>query len=112
MAKNFIDYELLERLSESDESIDVAMKLIKLQEEVGELAQAFLAHSKCNNSSKSAKSKNTKLNILEESCDVLNVTIDIINAYKFTDKESKKMFDKKLNKWKSKTNLKDVKCKK
>ena len=105
MAKDFIDYELLERLSETDKVVDLPMKMIKLQEEVGELAQAFLAHNKSKNASKSAQSENTRLDILEEACDVLNVTIDIINAYAFTDEESKEMFDKKLRKWLSKTDL-------
>lgn len=103
MAKNFIDYELLERLSEADKAVDLPMKMIKLQEEVGELAQAFLAHNKSKNASKSAQSGNTRLDILEECSDVLNVTIDILNAHAFTDEEVKEMFDRKLQKWLSKT---------
>lgn len=102
MAKNFIDYEFLEKLSGYDKDVNLPYKLIKVQEEVGELAQAFLAHSKSKNTSKSALSENTRLNILEESCDVINVVIDIINAFNFSDEETKEMFSKKLKKWENK----------
>jgi hypothetical protein len=57
--KNFIDYEKLERLSKADNCVPLYKKIIKLQEECGELAQEFLAFDDENigmktNSSKSA----------------------------------------------------------
>ena len=41
--KNFIDYEKLQRLSEADKGVPLYKKIIKLQEEVGEVAQEFFS---------------------------------------------------------------------
>lgn len=100
MAKNFIDYELLESLSASDAGVALHNKVIKLSEETGEVAQAYLGASGSRNVSKSSSA--TYEGILEECCDVINVAVDIINNLGFSDEAVKTMFDKKLNKWKSK----------
>jgi NTP pyrophosphatase (non-canonical NTP hydrolase) len=100
MAKNFIDYELLEFLSASDAGVALHNKVIKLSEETGEVSQAYLGVSGSKNVSKSSSA--TYEGILEECCDVVNVAVDIINSLGFPDEVVKAMFDKKLNKWKSK----------
>lgn len=100
MAKNYIDFEKLEMLSEHDKVVPLANKIIKLGEESGEVAQAYLAFCGSKNVSKSASQDD----LLEECCDVINVVIDIINNLSVTDEEVKAMFDKKLNKWGSKIN--------
>lgn len=102
MAKNFIDFERVERLSQGNTDIQVTLeqKVMKLFEEGGELSQAMLKHVGGKNVSASAGA--TKEHVLEEACDILNVTIDIINAMGFSTEECKAMFDKKLDKWESK----------
>lgn len=100
MAKNFIDFEKIEYLTNKDKDIPNEFKILKLQEEVGELSAAFLKYRKISNSS--ASSNGSKEHILEELCDVLNITIDLINAFEFEDEETKIMFDKKLYKWENK----------
>jgi len=108
MAKNYIDYELLERLSVGDSNIELSYKVIKLGEEAGEVGHAFLAYVGSKNASKSALNGDLRENILEESCDVMNIAMDIINVMGFTDEEVKAMFLKKLKKWEHKqvTNFK------
>lgn len=100
MAKNFIDFEKIEKLTEQDKDISNEFRIIKLQEEVGELSAAFLKYKKISNSS--ASSNGSREHLLEELCDVLNVTLDLVNAFEFDDEESKIMFDKKLLKWEKK----------
>ena len=107
--KNFIDYEKLQRLSEADKDVALYKKIIKLQEECGEVAQEFLSYDdKLNgiktNSSKSAEG--TIEAVIEETCDVINVAIDILNAIEMKQPELaeyiKKRFQEKLDKWESK----------
>lgn len=102
MADNFIDFKRVERLSAGNTDIEVSLeqKIIKLFEEGGELSQATLKYIGAKNVSASAGQ--TKDHVLEECCDVLNVTLDIINALGFTTEEARTMFDKKLDKWESK----------
>ena len=105
MAKDFIDFEKLKKLSIGDKDVSLKDKVMKLYEEGGELSAAVLELHGARNVSASAKSNDTeqaRLNVLEESCDVINVVIDIINALDFTDEEIAIMFDKKLNKWERK----------
>lgn len=98
--KDFIDYEKMGKLSYGDSDVLLSNKVIKLSEESGELSQAYLKFAGCKNVSASAG--DGRLGILEESCDVINVTIDIINSLGYTSEEVKAMFDKKLSKWESK----------
>jgi NTP pyrophosphatase (non-canonical NTP hydrolase) len=108
-----LNLELLKQLSANDMHVPLYKKIIKLQEEAGEVAQEFLAYDdKKNgirtNSSKSAKG--TLESIIEETCDAVNVAIDILNwaeqqkEYKDNLGENfiEEMFERKLRKWESK----------
>lgn len=98
MAKNFIDFEKIERLSKGDDTVSLDDKAHKLGEEVGEFYQALLKYKGAKNVSASASGDETE-HLLEELCDVMNVAIDIVNSLHVTDEEATKMFSKKLNKW-------------
>ena len=111
--KNFIDYEKLERLSLADKNVPLYKKIIKLQEECGEVAQEFLAYDDKQNGIKTNSSKSaegTLESILEETCDTINVAIDILNYIemlpefkeRFEEDFIEKLFTKKLEKWQSK----------
>jgi NTP pyrophosphatase (non-canonical NTP hydrolase) len=106
--KNYVDEERIEKLSKNDFNIPAYQGVIKLQEETGELAQAFLKYDKSRNVSKSADSENPVLDVLEESCDVINVAMDLINKLihenpdKNLEQYVKETFQNKLNKWESK----------
>ena len=107
--KNFIDYEKLERLSLADKSVPLYKKIIKLQEECGEVAQEFLAWDDKQNGIKTNSSKSAQGTIeavIEETCDVINVAIDVLNAIemKYPGKSEYivKRFQEKLDKWESK----------
>jgi NTP pyrophosphatase (non-canonical NTP hydrolase) len=101
MAKNYVNYDRIANLSVSDNEVPLVNKALKLSEEVGEFSQAMLKHLGSKNVSASAGNK--KENVLEELCDVINIAVDIINAMGFTDEETSKMFEKKLDKWEAKT---------
>jgi NTP pyrophosphatase (non-canonical NTP hydrolase) len=102
--KNYIDTERIQRLSDVDKDVPIYQKVIKLSEESGELSQAFLKFDKAKNTSASAGGKVE--DVLEEACDVLNVTIDIINALTrnspVLELYTKQLFQKKLDKWEAK----------
>jgi len=100
MAKNYINFEKIERLTEQDKDVPIAYRAIKLSEETGEFSQAVLRLLGSKNVSASAG--NLKEDVLEELCDVLNVTVDLINILGFSDEEVQEMFEKKLNKWEAK----------
>jgi|SaaInlStandDraft_4_1057021.scaffolds.fasta_scaffold40111_2 hypothetical protein len=102
MAKDFVNYTKLEQLSLGDRIVDLREKGMKLGEEAGEFQRAMLRFVGAKNTSKSAHSGDIRLNVLEELCDTIIVSIDIINAVGFSDEEAADMFEKKLNKWKSK----------
>ena len=101
---DYIDTKRIEKLSKNDGGVPLYQKIIKLSEETGELAQAFLKYDGSKNTSASAKGRVE--DVLEEGCDVLNVTIDIINA--LTENSPalelyvRTIFQKKLDKWESK----------
>jgi NTP pyrophosphatase (non-canonical NTP hydrolase) len=101
---NYINWEKLELLSEIDKDVSIDDKAHKLGEEVGEFYQALLKYKGANNVSRSADTPEgqEKLNVLEELCDTLNVTLDLINSLEFSQDEVSTMFDKKLGKWGSK----------
>jgi NTP pyrophosphatase (non-canonical NTP hydrolase) len=102
----YIDTERIQRLSDADKDVPLYQKVIKLSEESGELSQAFLKFDKAKNTSASAGGKVE--DVLEEACDVLNVTIDIINALTknkpVLELYTKQLFQKKLDKWEAKQN--------
>lgn len=107
--KNFIDYEKLQRLSEADKDVPLYKKVMKLQEEAGEVAQEFLAWDDKitgvkTNSSKSAQG--TIEAVIEEICDATNICIDILNFIEMKYPELsgyiERRFQEKLDKWESK----------
>jgi len=98
MAKDYIDYIFVEFLTERDRDVPLANKMLKLQEEVGEASQALLAVLGSANVSDSGD----KNKLLEELCDVMNVTMDMINFLNPDEKELKELFWNKLKKWKDK----------
>lgn len=111
--KNFIDFEKLQRLSEADKDVPLYKKIIKLQEECGEVAQEFLAWDDKQkgiktNSSKSAQG--TIEAVIEEICDATNICIDILNFIEMKYPERAeyiaRIFQEKLDKWESKIEYK------
>lgn len=101
--KNYINFKKLKQLSDNEKQTPLSYKIIKLQEEAGEIAAEFLKLSGAKNASKSAKG--TKESFIEECFDLLNVISDIINTSIETeeDKEfAKYISKKKLDKWESK----------
>ena len=99
--QNFVNWDKIHVLSAVDAEVSIDDKAHKLGEEYGEFLQALLKYKGANNVSKSADGVQ-KIDLLEELCGVLNVTIDIIDHLGFTQEEAKEMFDRKLNKWESK----------
>ena len=104
--KNFIDYEKLQKLSEADKDVPLYKKIIKLQEECGEVAQEFLAWDDKQNGIKTNSSKSAQGTIeavIEEVCDATNVCIDILNFIEMKYPELSvyiaKRFQEKLDKW-------------
>jgi len=108
---NYIDEDRIHKLSEGDIDIPLYQKIIKLQEETGELAQAFLEFDNSKNVSKSAKFKgkeNPGYDVLEEACDCINVAMDIINKITMDSDDgdlshyTRDLFQRKLDKWEAK----------
>ena len=99
----WIDVERIKTLSHNDKNIPLENKIIKLQEETGELAQAFLKYNGSRNVSKSASgSVLDATDVLEEVCDVINVAIDIANNLNVSETDKRRMFNSKLDKWEAK----------
>jgi NTP pyrophosphatase (non-canonical NTP hydrolase) len=94
-----IDQMKLNELSKMDSGVPLYQKIIKLQEEAGEVAQEFLKFDGALNASKSA----TGDDLLEEVIDVAIVALDIINALVGDDKDeiqkARRLSEAKLNKW-------------
>lgn len=109
--KDFINFEKIEKLTAYDYDIPVSDKMIKLQEEVGEAAQAYLGWKGAKNASASASGDIMEL--VEEICDTINVSINILNhletQYNVPSEDIKKMFQSKLDKWESKTGKSRIK---
>jgi len=101
---DYIDTKRIEKLSDEDLSVPLYQKILKLSEESGELSQAFLKYDGSKNTSASATGGVE--NVLEETCDVINVAVDIINVLTKDNKELEKytrnLFQKKLDKWERK----------
>ena len=101
---DYINTQRIEDLSVGDNQVPINQKVIKLGEEAGELSQAFLKMDKAKNVS--ATAGDAVEGVLEEACDVLNVTIDIINALTKDSPELEEYvrttFERKLDKWENK----------
>ena len=78
-------------------------QIIKAQEELGELAAAYLM-SKGKKSTTKTKQE-VEDNFIEETIDCLIILFAIAGTKKYTLEQIEKVFELKLNKWKSK--LKD-----
>lgn len=106
MKSDYINIKRVHELSLKDRDVPLSHKVIKLGEESGELAQAFLSFDGSKNSSHSVNAHMKTLNVLEEACDCINVTMDIINSVVGDDPELAQavvaLFDAKLDKWESK----------
>jgi len=100
-----IDWNLFKQCVDGDATNLVINKILKLQEEVGELAAIWLA--KINASNKSGSSvrqlEEDPSAVMEEALDVLLVTIDLIEAIKNHEKISDdviaNIFNRKVRKW-------------
>lgn len=95
----------VKELTIKDSKNSLERKLMKIGEECGELNQAALAYVGASNASRGStgfSDRELRLNLLEEACDVLNSTMNVIFNEKFTDAEIRNMFDRKLSKWESK----------
>lgn len=97
-----MDIERALKLSDRDNSVPLAIKVLKLSEEAGEVSSEFLAECGASNASKSAGG--TPYDVVTECCDVINCALDIINQYKedVPYEEVQDIFSRKLDKWESK----------
>ena len=104
--KDYIDEDRIERLGTLTD-VSLHHRLIKLGEEFGELSQAYLGYDNCGNASKTISIITDKeqlvLKLLEECCDVINCSCDLLNSVASKEDIShatvKAMFDSKLDKW-------------
>jgi len=101
---DYINEQRVQDLSLKDDMVPLYQKIIKVQEESGELAQAFLKFDKSLNTSASAKGSAEA--VLEEALDVMNVVMDIVNSMTLNNPELeayvRATFEAKLDKWESK----------
>jgi NTP pyrophosphatase (non-canonical NTP hydrolase) len=74
--------------------------MVKVQEEVGELAAEILRYHGKKGANGDTKKK-VRFKILEEACDVIITSVSIIEKFGYTEKDISKMIKKKCNKWKS-----------
>lgn len=80
MAKDYIDFRKVERLSFHDENVAISSKALKLGEEVGELQAAILELIGSPNASASSKVDEGKeaTEVVTECCDVINVAMEFV----------------------------------
>ncbi len=76
----------------------IIARMVKLQEECGELAAAILKKEGWKGLGKDTPDTNHD-NILEEGCDIMIIVMSIIAKYKFTEKQMEEKLQKKLDKW-------------
>lgn len=67
---NYINFEKINSLSKADNSVAMYQKIIKLSEEAGEISDALDTWNKPLDIKE----------VVEETCDTINVAVDIINA--------------------------------
>jgi NTP pyrophosphatase (non-canonical NTP hydrolase) len=101
MTEDLTMEELYERIATLDtqDKKEMSFKLVKLMEEVGEIAEAFLEYDGYKRSGKSKTE--CKENILEECSDALLMIYSILNVNGNSLEEIKEMINKKCNKWES-----------
>jgi NTP pyrophosphatase (non-canonical NTP hydrolase) len=76
----------------------IIARMVKLQEECGELAVAVLKKEGWKGLGKDTKDTNHD-NILEEGCDVMIIVMSVLAKYKFTEEQINDKLQAKLNKW-------------
>jgi NTP pyrophosphatase (non-canonical NTP hydrolase) len=94
--KNHPINDILTRLSKKERKTVMA-RMVKLQEESGELAVAILQNHGLKGGKKSQAAIHD--NILEEGVDVIIIALSILGAYKFTEKDVMDRMKDKLKKW-------------
>jgi len=107
-AKKVINEKRIRKLTEVDIDVPIYQKVIKLGEESGEVAQAFLELDGAKNVSASASTEDKIMEVIEECGDTINVALDIIFALQthnhINSEYIRKLFDSKLDKWERKQN--------
>lgn len=98
---NLINMDFLREVSDRDEN-PLYLKIIKLSEEAGEVSAAFLDLDASPNASASASTDNPRSAVIEEVCDTILVSMDILYSLGATDTEIREMMDRKLSKWNKK----------
>ena len=93
-----IDIDQVQTLSAKD-NVPRAYSALKLMEEAGELAAAFLATHNTKNKSASADS-----NVLEEGVDVIMCALDVLFKHGYTQHSIQEMLNQKCDKWDRKMN--------
>ena len=73
-------------------------RMVKLQEECGELAVSVLKKEGWKGMGKDNEDTNHE-NILEEGCDVMIIVMSILAKYKFTEEQIDEKLQQKLDKW-------------
>lgn len=100
LVKNKDLYSLVKEVADLDPRTNRSLKLIKLQEELGELSAEFLK------SEGYKKTDETAADIYEhekeEAVDVFLMAADILRSYRMTEEEERVITTKKLEKWKTK----------
>jgi len=93
-------------LQQSFNQVDLVNKILKTQEELGELSQCILKLINSKNVSASkvnSDNKQTQREALEEALDTLLCILDIINHLQqqsnLSDEEVQQILDKKITKW-------------
>jgi len=76
----------------------IMARMVKLQEECGELAVAVLKKEGWKGMGKDNADTNHE-NILEEGCDVMIIIMSILAKYKFTEARMNEKLQQKLDKW-------------
>lgn len=76
---------------------NVAQHIIKLQEEVGELAVAYLMS--INKKGHTKTKEEVRTNFLEESCDCILIILSLIGRAKFSKKKTIAMLNQKFQKF-------------
>jgi len=106
---NVTNEKRIRTLGESDDNVNISNKIIKLQEECGEVAQAYLGYAKSENASASSNKKDEieyYLEVIEECGDVINVALDIANyiqrQHNVPNSAVRSLFEEKLDKWENK----------
>ena len=104
--KKVINEKRIRQLTKSDINVPIYQKIIKLGEESGKVAQAFLELDGAKNVSASAEDK--IMEVIEECGDTIKAALDIIFALQthnhINSEYIRKLFDSKLDRWERKQN--------